>query len=839
MTKMCCVKPIVKSGSGQRSYAAAMCAIAFCLLWHLATASAQDEEVLPKLEDMELPTAEELLTGEPRDWVVLNDQDVVVAEPIYPRPRFLEIRQQDILAKEAARSGLTGPDLERWREERNELDYLYVILPDGGANPEYRISLQRVEEIIYHEDLILQRVDERLAAGDLNTALELLLQVERPYPEWPDLQPRHNAFLFTDLTQRMEAEDYESALVVADELFRLQPDFPGLSDLMGSATEQLVSRAIAANDIKQAHYFLFRLDAAYSQHPVFQRFEAEFAGQARLNMDNALAASQAGRHDEAATLIEEAVRVWPRLEGLSGAHSQLTQRYQRLRVGVVTMSTDLDAYPPPTRAELRERALTEIPLFETDRLDGNTVFYRTRFFDEWIPRDLGRRVEFQLRQVRQPWEFQPILDSQTVAQEIIDRITPGHSKYDERLASYIEGVSVDSPIQFTVSFRRVPARLEPLLRWPVHTPEVAIGFGDTNTGFGQGEETEAAVPLDPLFDPLPGRGGFVIAEATGDTVRYVRDFPEPDGLRQYHVAEVIEQRYPDYERLVQALLEGEISHVPHLPDWIFRRLADSEAFNTSFFHEQYALPTTHLLQFNSESRPLRLRELRRALAYGLDREAILSDVVLRDKTMQHGRIISGPFFTRSYANSVAVDPWPFDLSSAFALALASKRQLDGEIPEIRLLAPPDPVEQAAAAEMIRTWKRIGINVALVEPTADENVEWDIMYQTVQLTEPIVDLWPFISQQPTAELADLDHFPDWLKREFIVLDRMSDWNLAVAQTQSLHRQLTSEAMFIPLWEVDEFLIYRKNIDGVPSAPVHCYDGIDRWTMDAYLPQWQPQ
>jgi ABC-type transport system substrate-binding protein len=251
------------------------------------------------------------------------------------------------------------------------------------------------------------------------------------------------------------------------------------------------------------------------------------------------------------------------------------------------------------------------------------------------------------------------------------------------------------------------------------------------------------------------------------------------------------------------------------------------------------LPTTHLLMFNPQSKPMQLRELRRAIAYGLDRERILSEVVLRDEAMEHGRIVSGPFFTRSYANSVNVEPWPYDLSAALALTLASAQQLEGQIPELKMLAPPGVIEQAAAAEMILTWQRIGINVVLVEPTAEETTDWDILYQTVQLAEPIVDLWPQVSQQPTAELADLEHFPNWLKREFIELDRMSDWNLAVAQTQTLHRQLTSEAIFVPLWEVDEFLIYRKNIDGVPIEPMHCYDRIDRWTMDAYLPVWQPE
>lgn len=817
--------------------------VALAVALYAASSRAQGDTPLPKLEEMALPTPARLLTEPPRDWLVLEENEVVIVEPVFPRPQFMEARQQEIASKELDRVGLVGAALETWREERDDLDYLYVIVPDGDANPEYRISLDRVLEIIYHEDLVLQQVDALVAAGDLNTALELLLRVEQPFPEWPGLDTRHNAILMLDLRQRMEAAEYESALVVADELFRIQPDYPELIDNMGLAIERLVTSAVESGDLKQAHYFLFRLDSAYPEHPVYERFAAQFANSAQGQVAAANAARAAGRHDEAATLIEEAVRIWPRLDGLQSAHSLLTTRYQRLHVGVVGMSSDLDAYPPPTRAELREQALTEISLFETDRLDGNTIFYRTRFFDEWIPLDLGRRVQFQLRQVRQPWEFQPILDSRTVAQEIIDRITPGHAKYDERLASYIEGVSVESPIQFTVRFRRVPARLEPLLRWAVHAPEATTGFGDgsTDPASEAGETTELVelAPPNPLVDPLPGRGGFVVAEATGEITRFVRDFPEPDGLRQYHVAEVVEHRYPDYERLVQGLLEGEVSLVPYLPDWIYRRLAESDAFNTAFFHEQYALPTTHLLMFNPESKTVRLRELRRALAYALDRQKILSQTVLRDENMVHGRIISGPFFTRSYANSVVVEPWPYDMSSALALSFASARQLNDEIPVLKMLTPPGLIEQAAAAEMIKTWQLIGINVEIVEPTATDATEWDILYQTVQLTEPIVDLWPFVSQQPTAELADLDHFPDWLKREFISLDRMSDWNLAVGQTQSLHRQLTSEAVFIPLWEVDEFTIYRKNLDGVPSEPVNCYDRIDRWTMDAFLPAWQPE
>ena len=55
-------------------------------------AFAQDEEETEflKLEDMPLPTFQELMdaytSGDEFDWVVTGNDDVIVTEPIYPRP---------------------------------------------------------------------------------------------------------------------------------------------------------------------------------------------------------------------------------------------------------------------------------------------------------------------------------------------------------------------------------------------------------------------------------------------------------------------------------------------------------------------------------------------------------------------------------------------------------------------------------------------------------------------------------------------------------------------------------------------------------------------------------
>ena len=39
-------------------------------------------------------------------------------------------------------------------------------------------------------------------------------------------------------------------------------------------------------------------------------------------------------------------------------------------------------------------------------------------------------------------------------------------------------------------------------------------------------------------------------------------------------------------------------------------------------------------------------------------------------------------------------------------------------------------------------------------------------------------------------------------------------------------------YLPLWELDGYMIYRKQVRGVPTEPLHCYEQIDRWNVEAW-------
>lgn len=773
---------------------------------------------LPNLEDLPLPTAETLLNAQPRDWVILKTQKVVVCEPLVPRPDTIAQRRAAIDAKNAERRGKSGEDLERITAELQLLALLIVTIPEDTENPEYGLPLNLIDHIVHHEDLVLKRIDALIDEGNLPTAFELLLRQEREWTAWPGTAERHNRLLLVDGQQRLKNGNPEAALVLFLDLRERAADYPGLSEAIPEALSTLAARALESGDNRTARHFLFQLGDLYPGHPVFQQHSAMMAQRANELLASAEQAARDGQPDKAAELAEQAAIFWPRTPNLLPRFRPLAQRYQRLRVGVVRLPlTGADTSTGPDPAADRARLLTRVPLFEVDRYRNGSAYYRTRYIESWEPYDLGRRLLITLRQTRQPWETQPILDAPAFAAMLEERLNPASAQFDERLSGYVDAVSVRSPVEVEVRFHRVPARVEPVLAGIVPTDPVVEA---------EAEPAGAATPI----------GGFLATDADGQHAVFRRAVPEPDGLAEYHVAEIVEHVYPSYDKAVLGLRQGEVSMLPDLPDWIVRRVQVDPKLKDDVFFQQYALPTTHVLQINPNSAPLKVREFRRALLHALDRGRILRETVLRDPSAAHGRLVNSPFPSFSPANSTDVGEKSFDQAAAMALLLAATRVTGNDLPKLRMLVAAAPVERAAAAELVRDWKRVRIDVEIVDPdtVSDDDQAWDLCYRTLQIAEPTVALWPFLAAAPTAQIADLSIFPDWLRLALVDIDRTSDWGRALDNVRGLHGKLWSEVRCLPLWEVDGFLVIRKNVQGFPERPLHCYHGIERWTMQAWYP-----
>ncbi len=781
----------------------------------------QEEEVqLPKLEEMQPLSLARLMKGPPEDWVVLiRNDEVVVVQPVRPRPNTLEFIEQrirnpakyepaDIGVDEAGRP--LGPRAlaQKKREWRRTLPYLELHLPFNekdkteAADQKYYIEYKKVKQIIYFEDMQLAQIDRFLDAKKISEAYEMIVVLRKRDPKWPGLAFREFRLLFAEAELYLDKGRNEFALVNLEQLHDRNPDYPELSRTMGEVFDEEISSAYENEDFRRARHFLARIKKRYPEHDVARKWTEKFESQAASLMEQAEAAEAGGDIKQAVAHVEQAARVWPSAKGLSRLHSRLANRHQILRVGVLFQPKEGAGPEASTVADLRRTSLIHTRLFEPDNLDGAIVRYRSRFLSQWEPSSLGRRINFQLRPHRQPWESQDVLIAVPLIQQFGAKMDTRSDTYDERFSDRVATVSLRTPFEFNVTFDSVPFRAEPLFTFP-----------------------------------LAADGSFKSTGKEENRVTYERAIPEPDDERQFHVAQIDELQYPSYEKAMQGLLRGEVQMLPHL------KLSDVAKISEhpSFFVLKYQLPVTHVVQFNPEKKSLRSKALRRALASSLNREQMLTEHVLQNALPEQGRLTSAPYPRSSYAYNERVPPHRYDIELALALTLAAKKDLGSkQLPTLKLRCAPDQASRDVAELLIKNWARVGINVELLpastsEDGSDEEKDWDLVYRTVTMHEPAVELWPMLTLKPTAELEDLRHLPNWLRDKFVSLDRAANWTRAEQLLHELQESLAAEMLVIPLWEVDDYMIVRKTIRNVPEAPMSTYDKIEQWVVQPWYPR----
>ncbi len=879
-----------------------------------------------------LPSKADLLIKPPFDWVVLKkDETVLVVKPVQPRPKTLEqmADKRKQLSQQPKPTRMTGESQDAFTERlkasvidaekmRKKLESIEVELPDTTKVSEeqddasYLLNIVRdVSEVIHFEDIALKRVDLLLDQGELEDAYELLLMLDRRAPGWLSASERLNRFLLLDAQGKLSRGEAEPAFVLLEQMNgRIkeainskdpQVRYPTMgldrekcSAELGKVIDSLIEPAVQARDFRQARFHLARLIKLEAEHPNAVKWRERLVAETSRLLSEAAQASAAGKFDQAAAMADEAALVWPATPSLKNAHRPVSQRWQILKIGMVGPVKPVTSFPFATEASRRRDGLTRLPFFEPARIDGGAR-YRSRFLESWEPTDLGRQAVFTLRSSRSSWESSPIITASGAVTALLERLNPDSGHYDERLASFIDGVDVRGPFEFSVKFSRIPVRTESLFAMPLGTND------------------QSSAELDQRFR---------VQAMSEKSVSLRRTVLEPERVLQRHVAEITETSYSSYEKAVQGLLRGEISMLPSVPVWQLDQLEK----NGSFFVRKYAVPQTHFVQFNPQSKPLRSAELRRALLYGLDRSQVLRDVILRDLTVRtlretlpkanvpaklipdsglsyddvkmelvwsglsmtdqesrkfaalspdpeyrkaqqllfrrsqpnRGRVVTAPWATNLSAYNTVVTPRESDLSLAFGLAAAAKKNLGTEMRPLRMLCEPEPLIEAAAKRLIDEWKRIDITVELVTTSAPAEVArpqakdqlpvasgqdavatstepqpWDMVYRTVRSTEPMMELWPLLSLDTVARVQSIRYLPDWLRQGLIDLDRTADWSTTVTSLQELHRQLAETAQFIPLWEIDDALVFRKTVRGIPDAPLHPYHDVELWISEPWF------
>jgi hypothetical protein len=779
---------------------------------------------------MELPSFQQLMKGPAVDWIVMHSKKVLVVEPVYPRPGTLEDIDQKV--KKLMRRSGDPPENDAAKRKRLAAYYLPITLMEGEER-DYKLHVKFIKEIVYYEELMLRRIDQLLDERKVRQAYELLTALEERQESWPGVAHRKERLLFTEAAVRLDERQPEHALALLEALYERNRDHNGLELEFGKVGENLISTAIEKDDPRAARYFVRRIARRYPNHKVVRDWTARLMQTTRELLATAGAAERAGRIEEALDGLERATRFWPDLPEVFPAYNRLAGRYQKLKVGVVDLPSEaLESAPVLLSAAARRRRdLTETPLFEPARFENKLVRYGSQFFADWEPTDLGHSVLFRLRPWRAAGDSLPMLSAAGLAAMLRHRLEPQDGSYDARFAAAVESLEVRSPFELLVRFRQVPLRPEALFAFvpPPASPGDRLDAGD--------DANASAADADASATTWP----FELKSADARRALYRRTVPEPTGSTDRHVAEIVELQYDSHEKAIQGLLRGEISFLPRVTASTVRALSGRK----EFFTQKYALPTTHVLQFNPHNRALSARTLRRALVYALDRRTILDEAFLQDSSGKLGRLTSAPWPTTSYAYNRRreCEPHKFDAALAFSLAKSAEKELGSKLPVLRLLSSSEPEIQPAVRRMIEQWGAAGIEVrhAVANSatlTADGSGNWDILYRTESIAEPLVDLWPFLAMTSSTETSALGHLPTWLRHELLDLDRVGDWDSAERLLHRLHKQFWAEVHLIPLWEIDDVMVYRHIVRGIPERPVGLYQRIGQWKIEPWFAREPP-
>ncbi len=268
--------------------------------------------------------------------------------------------------------------------------------------------------------------------------------------------------------------------------------------------------------------------------------------------------------------------------------------------------------------------------------------------------ETGRKISVQLRRDLRFSAQGTTLSGYDVARRLLVMADPAAAAYRPDWARIFDAVAVRDGYEVEIDLRQGHICPQALLQTPLlpYTASYA-----------------------PQAERVPLGGPYVPAEAAAAETTYL---PNP----RYFAAvatqpqEIVQRRFADAAAAAAALRRGQIDVVDRLAPWQVKSLAA----DADLVVQSYALPRLHCLIPNLR-RPLTAsRTFRRALACGLDRPAILAELLWGDRR-PGCMVLHGPFpqgdsaeDPLGYAADPELKPWPYDPRLALALAEAGRRE---------------------------------------------------------------------------------------------------------------------------------------------------------------------
>jgi len=757
------------------------------------------------------------------------------AEPREPR-LYEEAPYDQVVLKDPDEAPVKIEPLQSRKLPSNPLpsDKLVVRLQDDPNN-DYEIAWRDIERVEYFENIVLAEARRLTAAGKFDEAFDHFRYLRRNYPKMPGLEEGVQDFLAAEAESFLKANEYERGYALLIELDSRNHDHPRLADGLGRVMDKLIGDYVAANNAQSARGLLARFSARFKDHPVAVKWQQSLgarAAEAAVWSETALAEK---RPREAYEFARQAVEIWPQQPEARAAMEQAHAAWPFVSVGVLEPAPGIGEAVENWSGRRVGRLLTR-PLFELSAVGAEGGQY-TCPWGQWQRGDLGLQLSVQLRPDARWADGAPMTAAQ-LARFLIAMADRSDPHYDPVWRDVLSLVEAPAPSALEIRLKRANVLPEALLAAPLARRDAG---GEVATGpfallMRRARETTFAMPN---------------SDGTANRPR-----------------EIVERTFTKSDDAIGALLRGEVAALDRVNRWDLPLLAPHSELTVA----KYAWPTVHCLVPNV-ARPLPAnRTFRRALVYILDREMILKKLILKGREDPGSMVASGPFVKgvtfddpRGYGNNDQIEPRASEPQLALTLATVAIAQTfppqtaaDGSAvavaeaqpptsdeqpaeaptdkpakvkPRLVLVHPATEVARAACAAIARYVALLGVEVQLHEqaPGAPLPEEWDLRYGELAAWEPVSDAWRLFG--PGGLAAGVSPYMELALRE---LAAAQDWPTARRLLMEIHTRVHDDVSIVPLWQLNNYCVWHKRLQGVGEAPVTLYQNVDQWKIEPWFP-----
>lgn len=634
--------------------------------------------------------------------------------------------------------------------------------------------------------------------------------------------------------------DYAAAEQLGAHLLKQYKGSREILDALEKVFTTQAEEAITQGNFPRARELMEYLLRTYNSEvtPGVERIHRVLQTRARELVAQSDQAAAAGNGNQALVLLEEAQRIWPKLDGLAEKRRLIARQHPTLRIGVRTLPSQMS----PTTAES-----------DSDRLAVRLLFDRlVELRGGPAARDgyaykLGPEPELKSDGV---WEFTLPTDIQwsdgkpfTVKDvlrsfEIVK--DPACPYYDPLVRELVDIKPLDD-YRFVVTFRQ--GHLDPLALLNFDLLPAHLLLADRT-------------PRNLAFGKAPvGTGPYVFAGIEGKEAvfRANPNYRRPHCPTGPGIQEIRLVQYDDVQQARQALANGTL-HL--LTDFTTRErdmltgIPQVDLIDPTQPRDQsppyLANGRVYWLVPNYRQKAMQNLDLRLAISHAIDRERILNEV-FRGKDRKYHQTLFGPYPLHSWAYNPALTPEresPYKPEAARNHVNRARQALGGTLPSLKLRYATNEFQADAAAQQIaNALKSIDLSVQvegvpyqqLMAELASDRPQFDLLYWRHDFENETLNLWPLFDPQgigPRGRNFMGYERDSQVEGRFREIQQHRDYGFIREKAQMLHDLLTLQKMvLIPLWQLDRHVAVHRNLRPTRIHPHHIVEDIELWQLRA--------